>query len=61
MRGSRQRLRECNQSQHRATSTALAGTRYVATIAVAARTGTRRPARAGDRHRAGTVVAGAKL
>ena len=61
MRGSRQRLRECNQSRHRAASTGLSGTHPFATIATAAGTGSRIRARAGDHHGTGTLVAGAKL
>jgi len=61
MRGARQRLRECTQSQHRTTTTGLSGTGAVPAITAAARTGTRTRARAGNRCGTGTVVSDPKL
>ena len=60
VRGIRLRLRECNQSAHRATTTSFSGTRSRADIAATAGTGSRlRPRTGGSRDPATAVSAAA--
>jgi len=59
VRGIHLRLRECNQSAHRATTTSFPGTRSRADVAAKARTGSRFRSRTGSSRDAATAVSAA--